>query len=137
VETEWTGRLASLLPRFSYTYQRAVVDSLTSSRYVALRRTPRHAASIHLTWEAPRRWALTGGARYSSRQFEKDGEQGLRIPGCVLLDARVEKRILGAELFISGENLANRRTSDAFGYGVLVPQPGRTISSGITLRFKN
>jgi outer membrane receptor protein involved in Fe transport len=137
VETEWTGRLGSLIPRFSYTYQRAIGNSLASTRYVPLRRTPRHAAGARLTWEAPRRWALTGGARYLSKQFERDGEQGLHIPGRVLLDARIEKRILGAELFFSGENLTNRRTADAFGYGVLVPLTGRTFQGGITIRFKN
>ena len=136
-ETEWTGRLGSFIPRFSYTYQRAVGDNLTSSRYVPLRQTPRHAAGARLTWEAPRGWILTGGARYSSEQFEYDGEQGLHIPDRVLLDARVEKIILGAELFFSAENLTNRRTADAFGYGVLVPLPGRTFQTGITLRFNN
>jgi outer membrane receptor protein involved in Fe transport len=135
VEVQAKGRWKSLAHRLSYTYQRAVGNGLASSTYVPLRRTPRHLAAATLTWEAPRGWSLTGGGRYESRQFEQDNEQGLLIPGHTVVDARLAKRILGAELFFAGENLTNRRYADGYGFGVLLPQPGRTFWGGITLRF--
>lgn len=136
-EVEARGRWGVLVHRLSYTYQRAVGNSLASARYVPLRRTPRHMADARLTWLAPRRWSLTGGARYESRQFERDNEGGLMIPGHTTLSARVSKSILGAELFFAGENLTNRRYADSYGFSVLIPQPGRTFWGGITIRFND
>ena len=137
VEAAATGRWGAVLHRVAYTYQRAVGSSLSSSRYVPLRRTPRHMAEARLTWQAPRKWDLTGGARYASRQYENDNEGGLKIPGCTVLDARVAKRLLGAELYMAADNLTNRRYADAFGFSVLIPQPGRTYRGGIEIRFQD
>jgi vitamin B12 transporter len=137
VETELTGRLGALSHRVAHTYQRSMGNSLTSSRYVPLRRTPRHLLNAQASWDATRGWILTAGARYSSRQFENDGEAGLMVPSHTLWNARISKKILGAELYVGGENLTNRRYADAFGFGVLVPQPGRTFWSGMTIRFQD
>ncbi len=135
VETEAVGRWGSLVHRVNYTFQHAVEDRQDSSKYVPIRQTPRHLVHARLTWEAPYGWELTGGLDAFSRQFNEEGNQGTKARGHTTLNARIAKTILGAELFLAEENLENRHYADAFRNGALVPQPGRTICTGVTLRF--
>lgn len=138
VEAEASGTWGPVRHRLSYTYQRAVGNSVTSSEYLPIRFTPRHIAGAEATWHAPKRWDLTAGVRYAAEQFSSDGLKGTKIPSHTVWNARVAKTILGAELFFKGENLGNRHYADSLGQGgALLPQPGRTYWAGMTLRFKD
>lgn len=141
VEVENRQRWGSLTEEASYTYQRAVGNSLASSRFVPLRLTPRHMAHYRLTWAAGRGWSLTNAVQYVHRQFQFDGEKGGRLPSYTLWNARLSKRILSSELYLGVDNITDKRYAESFGFHpvtfatTLLPQPGRTIWGGITVRF--
>jgi vitamin B12 transporter len=135
VELEVKGRWGVLTQHGSYTYQRSLGNSLTSSHYVPLLYAPRHLADYQATVEGPHRWRLTNGVQYVHRQFDQDGEKGHKLPSYALWNARLEKDILGARLYVAADNLLNRRYTDSTNFGVYVPQPGRTFLAGVTIRF--
>lgn len=137
VEVDLQGKTGPFTQRLGYTYQRALGNSLTQSRYVPMRLTSKHLAHARLLWEAPRGWAISGGCDVASRRYYADGEQGSVLPGHTLWNARIGKSLLGAEFFFAGENLTDRRYADAFGFGILIPQPGRTYRGGVVIRFKD
>ena len=135
-----------LLPRVtgraSYTYTRAIGNSLTESTHRALRLTPRHAAFYQAAWRPGNEWELSSAVRYVSRQFQKDDQRGLDLPTFAVWGARLSKKILAAEFYVACDNILNRRyalTFDAestFPFSTTRnPQPGRTFWMGTTIRF--
>lgn len=73
---------------------------------------------------------------YVDKCWERDGRLGYKIPAYTILNLRVSQEILGAEIFLGVNNVADKqyitRTDE---YGSPYPLPGRTISGGIKMKF--
>ena len=84
-----------------------------------------------------RNWAaMVVIARYVHKQYEQDGNLGLKLPSYTLLDVRVTQKIAGAELFLGVDNITDKKYMDRTdGFGNPYPLPSRTIFGGITVRF--
>jgi vitamin B12 transporter len=145
VEVESGQRVGPFFHKTNYTYQRAVGNSLASSAFVPLRLTPRHMANEQLTWVGRTGWSLTNSVQYVHKQYQLDGEKGLKLPSYTVWNARLAKKILGAEAYLGVDNITNKRYAEAIGSyfdpltlvssTTLYPQPGRTFWGGITMRF--
>jgi outer membrane receptor protein involved in Fe transport len=122
--------------RLSYTYLKTVGED-NGSNYEWLAFTPKHSiqyrADIRLPWNA----SFTDTLRYLHRQWTGLGETGIEVPGYVTNNIRASEKIEWITLFVEIDNLFDRHyaeTADAFnGY---YPQPGRTYSGGLILKFQ-
>src|SRR5262249_39555113 len=119
----------------SYTYQRAIGNSATSTAFVPLRLTPRHRAQMRITANGPNGWSLANTVRYVHRQFVLDNEKGTKLPSYTLWGARLSKKLLEAEIYAAVDNITNKRYAETGTSFSLNPQPGRTYWGGITIHF--
>lgn len=119
----------------NYTFQHARGHSAGSTDFVPLRLTPKHLANYILTAHGPWAVQLINTLQYSDKQYEFDGEQGVRLPSYWLWDIRLEKRWHGVLLFAAVHNLTNRIYADSITFGNPMPQPGRTYRAGVTVKF--
>ena len=73
-----------------------------------LAQDPTHRATISLTFDDPRLLTATMQARFVGPQFEDD-QNLLRMPGFVIVDLRVSRRLFRElEAYVAVENLFNR-----------------------------
>ncbi|MBI4396655.1 MAG: TonB-dependent receptor [Elusimicrobia bacterium] len=141
VEVEVPHRIKSVSSQAGYTFLEAAGNSSTQSRYRPLRLTPKHTAHYRFTWTSSGGWNITNTLRYVHKQFQLDGENGLKLPSMTLWDIRFTKRILAADLYFALDDVTNKRYADAFGSDpatfatTRLPLPGRTFRGGITIRF--
>jgi outer membrane receptor protein involved in Fe transport len=119
----------------AYTFQRAVGNEIGSSKHIPLRLTPRHLASAQITWFAPDEWEVVQTLQYTDKQYEMDGERGVKLPSTTLWNARFSKKILGADLYAAVDNILDKRYAGSFSFSAYYPQPGRTFSLGVNIRF--
>lgn len=143
VEIESFNRYKIVQGRTSYAYTRAIGNSADSSENLSLGRTPRHTASQELIATLPNGWSPRSALRYVHRQYEKDGDKGLKLPSFTLWDLGITKRILSMELTFAVDNITDKHYSESISSdpvtfaSIYVPQPGRTYRVGVTMRFLN
>ncbi len=142
IEFESTYQLLdNVSARTNYTHQKAIGNSLASIQHVPLRLTPKHLANFQLSWQAKNNWTITNALQYVHKQHQKDGEKGIELPSYALWNVHISKKILGADLFFQAKNITNKRYAESFGLHPVTyattwqPQPGRTYSGGVTVRF--
>jgi vitamin B12 transporter len=143
VELELFNRYKMLTSRISYAYTRAIGTSQGSSKNETLSRTPRHTAAQELLLALPNKWTVRNGLRYVDDQYEKNGENGLKLPSFTLWDMGITKKVLSMEVTFAVDNITDKHYAESIGYDNVVyaahhiPQPGRTYRFGVTMRFLN
>lgn len=119
----------------NYTYLRAKGTTATSSAFVPLRLTPKHALNYIARWRIAKRLNLVNVVRHVGAQFEFDGDGGDRLRPYTLWDARIEAEWRGYRAFAGIHNITDRIYADSFTFGNHVPMPGRNYRAGVSLAF--
>lgn len=143
-ELESFNRYKAISSRTSYAYTRAIGSSQGLSKNESLSLTPRHTASQELLFTLPNGWTERNALRYVDDQYQKNGENGLKLPSYTLWDMGITKKILSMELTFAVENITNKHYAESIGYNNNapygahhIPQPGRTFRFDVTMRFLN
>jgi len=97
--------------------------------YKILQYTPKHRLNYCLNYSAPLKLQTKLGVEYTHKQEWKAGTKDKKIPGYTLVGFRISRKILQSEVYLSCENIFNKRYVSRENY----PLPGRTFSSGINL----
>ncbi|MEW6557516.1 MAG: TonB-dependent receptor [Elusimicrobiota bacterium] len=101
--------------------------------YKTLQYTPKHRLNYCLNYSAPAEIKTKLGVEYTHKQEWKDwkykGGTEHKLPGYTLVNLRLSKKILQAEVYFSCENIFDKRYVSRENY----PLPGRTFSGGINL----
>lgn len=98
--------------------------------------TPEHQVNYELNYASDFGLGIKINAKYVDERWNNngwdfDGVVEKKLPGYGLLDVRVSQKILSAELFISIENVLDKKYQSRDGY----PLPGRIISAGIRMKL--
>jgi outer membrane receptor protein involved in Fe transport len=137
VETDVAYTYKMVRQRVGYSYLQAEgKDASTNYEYSTLAFSPKHKidyrADVNLPWQTQ----TTLDLLYVFKQWTNIGETGVEIPDYLVANLKLSKKIGWAEVFVACNNLLDRHyaeTADAFeGF---FPQPGRTYSGGMTIRF--
>lgn len=70
-------------------------------------------------------------AVWTDKQWSGKDRTGCELPSYTLLNLGLSQKILGGEIFISGNNLLDKKYQTMYGY----PLPGRTISGGLRMKL--
>ena len=109
-----------------------VLEGPTAGR--ALPQDPRHRVSAALAFDDPRLFSATIGARFISDQYEDD-RNTLRLPGFLVVDAAVSRRLGAVTLFAAAENLLDRTYLSGLQGGVATLGQPLSLRAGIRLRL--
>lgn len=124
--------------RTSYAYTRAIENSVSSSEFQTIAKTPRHTAAQEIVATLPNGWSARNALRYVHKQYEFDGDQGKKLPSFTLWDLGLTKRILSMDLSFVVENITDKHYTESVTYDHnYVPLPGRTYRIAATMRFLN
>lgn len=140
VELEVFNDYPGVHARTSYAYTRAIGTSGANSSHKALSLTPKHTAAEEVVWEGPNRWSVRNTLRYVHKQYQNDGEQGIKLPSFTLWNMSLTKKVLSAEFVIGVDNITDKHYAEAISMNLSgtsnpIPQTGRTYRVGVTMRF--
>ncbi len=122
--------------RLGYSYLDAKGTS-AGSDYRTLQFSPKHKidyrADISLPWQTVTTFDLV----YLHKQWTNIGESGIEIPGYVVTNLRLTKRVGSwLELFVACNNVLDRHYAEnADSFNGFFPRPGRNYLGGVTVRF--
>ena len=137
VEFEFEHKISSVLTQgLNYTYLEARGKREDEADYKTLKFRPRHQANYKIQYNNDSGFGVMLAGQYVHRQWEQDGEQGMKLPSYTILNMRISQQILDAELFLGVDNITDKKYIDRTdGFGKTFPLPGRTIFGGITVKF--
>ena len=119
----------------NWTYLDAKAET-GGANYQALAFNPRHTVNYKVDVRLPWQSGLTLRGRFVDEQWTNKDQAGVHIPGYFIADVKASKKAGPVELFVACSNFLDRhyaQTADTInGY---FPQPGRTYSGGMTVRF--
>lgn len=133
IEAEIIQRIfKDLSHSINYTYLESKGKGKGEADYETLMYTPPHRVNYQINYRNKFGSGLSLELGYTHRQQWKDDWELLHeLPGYVLLNLHFSQRILGAELFLQAKNLLDKNYLTRESY----PLPGRTISTGIRMKF--
>lgn len=135
VELSFLTKSGPIQHSSNYTFQRAIGNSATQSQFLHLRLTPKHLLNYVATWEVFKGLNLINRIQYVARQYQLDGDRGLRIPAYTLWHARIEKDLALGSLYFQINNITDKIYTESITFGNFVPQPQRTFQIGGSIRF--
>ena len=123
VETSIVKKLSQNL---NYTFLESMGKE--TGTYKTLQYTPKHRLNYGLNYLAPAEIKTKLGVEYTHKQIWEDWKEH-KIPGYTLVNLRISRKILQSEVYLSCENIFDKRYLSRENY----PLPGRTFSGGINL----
>ncbi|MBP9128477.1 MAG: TonB-dependent receptor, partial [Elusimicrobia bacterium] len=144
VELEVFNDYPGVHARTSYAYTRAIGTSGDNSSHKALSLTPKHTAAKEVVCQFPNRWSVRNTLRYVHKQYQNDGEQGIKLPSFTLWNMSLTKKVLSSEFMVGVDNITDKHYAEAIStvydvnYNAVsnpIPQTGRTYRVGVTMRF--
>ncbi|MBK8574480.1 MAG: TonB-dependent receptor [Elusimicrobia bacterium] len=141
VEAEVFQNVSGLHSRTSYAFTRAIGTTGDNSHHRALSLTPKHTAAEEVVLDLPSRWSLRNALRYVHKQYQYDGEQGVKLPSFTLWDISMTKKILSFDFIVGIDNMTDKHYAESIsstGWPASnnpIPQTGRTYRLGVNMRF--
>jgi outer membrane receptor protein involved in Fe transport len=104
--------------------------------YRTLAFSPKHKIDYRMDVELPANIKTSLTVQYVDHEWTDIGETGVEIPSYTVAGLKASKKFGWIEIFFACDNLFDRHYAEAAdavnGY---FPQPGRTYSGGVTMRF--
>ncbi|MFH1540758.1 MAG: TonB-dependent receptor [Elusimicrobiota bacterium] len=116
---------ASIVKKLSQNLNYTFLESMgkKTGTYKTLQYTPKHRLNYKLNYAAPFEIKAKVGVEYTHKI------ENPKLPGYTLVNLRISRKILQSEIFLSVENIFDRRYVSREGY----PLVGRTLSGGINI----
>ncbi|MFH0947531.1 MAG: TonB-dependent receptor [Elusimicrobiota bacterium] len=122
VELETENNIAkNLTQNLNYTFLESMGKE--TGTYKTLQYTPKHRLNYGLNYSAPLEIKTKLGVEYTHKI------ENPKLHGYTLVNLRISRKILQSEVFLSCENIFDRRYVSRENY----PLPGRTFSGGINM----
>lgn len=99
--------------------------------------SPLVSAVYNSTLYLPYGLIIANVLKYTDTQYSADGEQGTKLKNFILWDLKVEKILFNCvNLYVSIEDLLDKKGINRGGFTGEYPQPGRTYEVGVNINFK-
>jgi len=111
----------------NYTYLHSAGRKEGEGKYEIAPYKPHNQANWRINYSHNSGLTIGLGAEYVGEQWSGSGKTGDRLAEHLLFNLRIAKKIRNVEVYISFDNIFDRKYETVFGY----PMPGRTIMAGI------
>ncbi len=132
VEVEFIHQIT---PRLSQAINYAYVHSLGKregqDKFEIAPYKPRNRANYRISYRSNFGLNVNLGTEYVGEQWSGAGKTGDKLPEYFLINARIGQTIGSLEIYVSFDNILDKKYETVFGY----PMPGTTVMAGISLKF--
>jgi len=132
VEVEFIHQITQGLSQsINYTYLDTGGKKKGEDEYEIAPYKPRYRANYTINYSDDSGLNIGLGAEYVGEQWSGAGRTGDRLPDYLLFNLRIAQKIRSLEVYISLDNIFDKKYQTVFGY----PMPGRTIMAGISWKL--
>lgn len=132
IEIEFIHQIMpGLSQTINYTYVHSAGKREGQDKFEIAPYKPHNRANYRINYSSNFGLNVRLGTEYVSEQWSGVGKTGDRLPDYFLFNARIAQRIRSLEVYISFDNILDKKYETVFGY----PMPGRTIMGGISWKF--
>jgi len=132
IEVEFVHQITQGLSQsINYTYLHSAGKKEGENRYEIAPYKPHNRVNYSIKYTHHSGLSAGLATEYVSEQWSGAGRTGDRLPDYLLFNLRIAQKIRSLEIYISLDNIFDKKYQTVFGY----PMPGRTIMGGISWKL--